>query len=82
MTTDIDGALAELGLTVEDLPPAVAATVAAYLTDNEPDMGDLLRHEVAAIPDRHNAMRRRIFGVDNDDQPDPDRNLNGDHRAL
>lgn len=37
MTTDIDAALAELGLDRADLPAAVADTVARHLEDNEPD---------------------------------------------
>lgn len=71
MTTDLDAALAKLGLTRADLPPAVADTVARHLQDHEPTMDDRLRSEVSAIPTRRTAMARRIFGVDDDGQPDP-----------
>lgn len=72
MTTDsdFDAALGRLGLTRSDLPPAVADTVQRHLEDTGADMGDLIRSEVTAIPDRRIAVARRIFG-DNADEPDP-----------
>ncbi len=73
MTTDVDAALAKLGLTRADLPPAVADTVARHLEVNEPGMDDLLRAERGAIPDRRRAAANRIFfGAPDADQPDPD----------
>jgi len=70
-TDDVDAALAKLGLTRADLPPAVADTVARHLEENEPGMAALLRSERDAIPDRRRAAAARIFGVEPAEQPNP-----------